>query len=208
MKMLALADIHAKEQVIEKVKRLRERNDECLVVCGDLTNNGPPEFAEEFFEAAGQCLFVPGNNDPPAILSIAKKHNALLHNKELSIKGISFVGFGYSPPTPFNTVGELSEEEIYRQMKNLPIKEESVLVLHSPPFGVLDEVDDMHAGSRSIRKIIELRRPRLALFGHIHELEGKKKVGETLCVNLPPAMNLRGALIEVSEKIDVRFRKL
>ncbi|MEM4367072.1 MAG: metallophosphoesterase family protein [Candidatus Anstonellales archaeon] len=209
MKLLALADIHAEEQVIKRIGRWKAGKDyDYAVVCGDLTNNGPPDFAEEFFETAENCLFVPGNNDPPAILEIAKRHNALLHNKEMKIKGLSFVGFGYSSPTPYNTVGELSEEEIYRQMKNLPISEESILVLHSPPFGVLDEVDDIHAGSRSVRKIIDLRKPSLALFGHVHEIEGKKKVGETLCVNLPPAMKLRCAIIDVGSKIEVKFRKL
>ena len=50
-----------------------------------------------------------------------------------------------------------------------------VLITHSPPFGVLDMVDDQehcgnfHAGSKSLMGAIYEKKPKLHIFGHIHE---------------------------------------
>eukprot|EP01065_Artemidia_motanka_P022665 TRINITY_DN2685_c0_g1_i1.p2 TRINITY_DN2685_c0_g1~~TRINITY_DN2685_c0_g1_i1.p2 ORF type:complete len:328 (+),score=109.22 TRINITY_DN2685_c0_g1_i1:65-985(+) len=62
-----------------------------------------------------------------------------------------------------------------------------VLLTHGPPFDVLDEADyerGMHWGAvPGLRRILAERRPKLHLFGHIHESNGTRQVGETLCVN-------------------------
>eukprot|EP01065_Artemidia_motanka_P029565 TRINITY_DN35660_c0_g1_i1.p1 TRINITY_DN35660_c0_g1~~TRINITY_DN35660_c0_g1_i1.p1 ORF type:complete len:336 (+),score=75.96 TRINITY_DN35660_c0_g1_i1:60-1010(+) len=61
-----------------------------------------------------------------------------------------------------------------------------VLLTHGPPHGVLDEADHcgVHwGGVPGVRRILAERRPKLHLFGHVHESNGVKQVGETLCVN-------------------------
>lgn len=68
-----------------------------------------------------------------------------------------------------------------------------ILVCHQPPYGILDKVTaeyapkqwkGKHAGSKAILDYIKKRQPKLVLCGHIHEQEGKKKIGKTQVHNL------------------------
>jgi hypothetical protein len=48
-----------------------------------------------------------------------------------------------------------------------------VLVLHGPPLGYGDlTIDGYHAGSRSLHRRLQSIRPKLAVYGHIHEARG------------------------------------
>lgn len=59
-----------------------------------------------------------------------------------------------------------------------------VLVTHGPPMGVLDRtVVGEDVGCEELRDAIAIVKPRLHVFGHIHEAYGARRVGETLCVN-------------------------
>jgi len=45
-----------------------------------------------------------------------------------------------------------------------------VLVTHGPPFGVLDKnYNQMHCGCKSLLQRVMQVRPKLHIFGHIHE---------------------------------------
>ncbi len=72
-------------------------------------------------------------------------------------------------------------------------KEIDVLVCHQPPFGVLDKVNfpgappswqGKHAGSKAILDYIKKYQPRYVFCGHIHEAEGKAKIGKSEIYNL------------------------
>jgi Icc-related predicted phosphoesterase len=70
-----------------------------------------------------------------------------------------------------------------------------VLVTHSPPHGILDEVarrlpflagvweSDTHVGCEELRTAVERLRPRLHVFGHIHEGYGRESRHGTDFVN-------------------------
>jgi Icc-related predicted phosphoesterase len=64
-----------------------------------------------------------------------------------------------------------------------------ILLTHGPPWSVLDVADatDTYAGtvsgSRILFEKVALTRPRLHLFGHIHEQRGAVRQGPTLFVN-------------------------
>jgi Icc-related predicted phosphoesterase len=59
------------------------------------------------------------------------------------------------------------------------IDSNTILVSHSPPYGVLDVTKTVrrrdhrlvttHIGNKKIRKLIEKRHPKYCLFGHVHE---------------------------------------
>ena len=76
-----------------------------------------------------------------------------------------------------------------------PAPEGCVLVLHSPPYGHCDGGDpDTHFGSKALLAAVEEKRPRLVVFGHIHEAWGcESAVGATPLRNLGPG----GTWIEV-----------
>jgi len=68
-----------------------------------------------------------------------------------------------------------------------------ILVCHQPPYGFLDKVKfkaapkhwhGKHAGSKTILDYIKRKQPKYVFCGHIHEGEGKKKIGKTEVYNL------------------------
>lgn len=68
-----------------------------------------------------------------------------------------------------------------------------ILLCHQPPYGILDKVNfsgapegwnGKHAGSKAILDYIRRYQPKYVFCGHIHEGEGKEKVGKTEVYNL------------------------
>ncbi len=73
-----------------------------------------------------------------------------------------------------------------------------ILVCHQPPYGYLDKTNHpsapkewkgKHAGSKVILDYIKKKQPRYVFCGHIHEGEGKAKIGKTEVYNLGVAGN-------------------
>ena len=103
--------------------------------------------------------------------------------------------------TPFNTPGELAEEEIYERIKDLPIDQKTILVCHCPPCGYFDSVRGEKTGSTSLLRIIHEKEPLVFLCGHIHELEGVARIGKTTVIKIPAAMNGKVAVLNTGEEI-------
>ncbi len=68
-----------------------------------------------------------------------------------------------------------------------------ILLCHQPPYGVLDKVSfkgapknwqGKHAGSKAILNYIKKHQPKYVFCGHIHEGEGKTKIGKSQVYNL------------------------
>jgi Icc-related predicted phosphoesterase len=59
-----------------------------------------------------------------------------------------------------------------------------LLVTHSPPYGILDKTKDKSVGSPALRTRVEQIRPRLHIFGHIHESHGRVMIGPTTFINV------------------------
>ncbi|MCK4650533.1 metallophosphoesterase [Candidatus Pacearchaeota archaeon] len=79
-------------------------------------------------------------------------------------------------------------KQILINFKNLDI-----LVCHQPPYGYLDETNHpsapkewrgKHAGSKVILNYIKKEQPKYVFCGHIHESEGKAKIGKSQIYNL------------------------
>ena len=80
-------------------------------------------------------------------------------------------------------------KRILRNFKNL-----DVLICHQPPYGYLDKVtgkygapkfyQGKHAGSKVILDYIKKHQPKYVFCGHIHEGEGKAKIGKSEIYNL------------------------
>ena len=66
--------------------------------------------------------------------------------------------------------------------ENIPT-DADVLITHQPPYGILDEGDDIHYGSKTLRESIKQSKPKYHLFGHIHGLNGIKKAGGIIYSN-------------------------
>ncbi len=209
MKILALSDLHAEEEVIDRLKaRSAGMNYDAVFFVGDITARGPVSYAEEVVSIFPHSFAVHGNMDTPDVIGRLNQLGVSVHGKKVKFGEWNIVGLGGSNPTPFHTPSETSEEQLEATLRASGIDNFSIVLSHPPPYGVLDEVGNGNAGSRAVRKIVEEKKPLLLVCGHIHEREGQQVLGETLIVKLGAAENLRAAEIEIGQHIEVKFIKL
>lgn len=208
MRILAVADIHGTEDAIRVVnEQIKKYSPDLFIVCGDLTHSSPPDWAKEFLNNIPiKSLVIPGNWDPENVISSMKESNAIyLHKRNLMINEYTFVGFGGSNPTPFNTPLEFSEEEIYNGLKDI-ITKGAILVVHAPAKGYLDRTPTTNnLGSESLTMIISEFSPILVISAHIHESRGFERDGKTTFVNPGPASKGYAAVIDLNAVIEVEL---
>ena len=208
-KALCVSDAHAEEQALEFLKKFLEREKpELVLVSGDLTHNGPIDYAENFLDtirASNADFFtVHGNMDPLRVKLFLDAKGNNIHARRVDWRGFTFAGFGGSPPTPHGTLIEYSEADIYEQLAPL-VDAKTIVVTHFPPHGILDETRDLkHVGSLSLRKIIEEKKPRAVICGHIHEREGERQALLTKIVKVAPLEHGKAVALEL-ETLAARF---
>lgn len=209
MKILAVGDIHGDYRKI--IKYLKNHRVDLIIITGDITQFGPAELGEEILNEISSfdvpVLAIPGNCDPETIPGKIENSRAVnIHGRSLIIKDIGICGFGGSNPTPFNTPLEFEEVEIYHQasksIKEVADEKISLLITHAPPYNTKTDLlpSGEHAGSTSIRKIIEEYQPSLNVCGHIHESRGVDSIGKTKIVNPGEISQGYGCLININDK--------
>ena len=210
MKLLALSDLHADEDLLDRLRNVAARSKyDAVLFCGDITNRGPVSYAQEAISLFPKAYAVHGNMDTPDVVAKLSEMGVNVHGKKVKMGEWNLVGLGGSNPTPFSTPSEISEEEIASTLARAGVDQFSIILSHPPPYGVFDEVGNgVHVGSKSVRKMVEDKRPILLICGHVHEHEGREILGETLIVKLAPAEKLRAAEIEIKDSIDVNFISL
>jgi len=209
MKILVMGDIHGQCQNI--FKYLQKNRVDLIILTGDITHFGPEKLGEEILNEI--CVFdtltlaIPGNCDQTYIYGEIESSNAInIHNKSVIMKNIGICGFGGSNTTPFNTPLEFAEMQIYSQLEKLMNEIENeeirILVTHAPPYNTKADIlpSGDHAGSESIRKIIEEFEPTLNLCGHIHESKAIDKIGNTIIINPGESSQGFASMVEINEK--------
>ncbi|VVC04032.1 3',5'-cyclic adenosine monophosphate phosphodiesterase CpdA [Candidatus Bilamarchaeum dharawalense] len=198
MKILAFSDLHHDELALESLTQLAKKHD-FVFICGDISRT--EIFADSVLHAFPNSFIIPGNWDSEHVNTIFSSTPNWVHEKRAEIgSGLNVVGFGFSPPTPFGTFGEISEQEIFSRMSKLKIDGNTLLLLHTPPKGYFDEALFRHIGSASILKIIEEKKPLAAFFGHAHEQIGTAMLGPTRLIKLPPANSMRACSLTIKNK--------
>ncbi len=199
MRLIAIADIHGRQYVMnELLKKVEEYSPEIVVICGDITHFGPGELAKTLLDQIPvKTLAIHGNvdsEDVPSYIDKSKAEN--IHLREYVYKNVKFVGLGGNHYSP---------DEI-EKAKSL-LDEKTVFVTHIPPYKVLDNaIFGIHAGSRDIRQLLEEKRPKLHLCGHIHERPGFDKINGTIVVNCSAGKRGAGALIDINDdEIDIEM---
>jgi len=189
MKILACADIHGEHPTYAwLVHCARETGCAAIVLAGDLL--GCPEdhpsvedaqradaaaIASMLEESEVPVLYIMGNDD---LVEFEPGAGSLrpLHGRRIDIGGYNFVGYRYSLPFICQDT-EKPEEEIARDLVALQdlVDEATVLVTHSPAFGILDVgILCRHAGSTSLLDLVERRQPRVHVHGHVHSKFGRQ----------------------------------
>jgi len=200
---LVLSDVHRREWVPAAARELvKEHSLDAVVLLGDITHFGPPQFAEEFIRELGaKCYAVPGNCDPLGTEACIKAAGVSLHGVKMNIDGRTWGGLGGSNPSIFRTPFEMPEEEIARLLE--PIMEEGmVLVLHNPSFGMFDTTfSGMHVGSTAIAEAVEKYKPSVVLSGHIHEDRGVVRKEGVWYMNPGAAKDRYAGMMELDDEV-------
>jgi Icc-related predicted phosphoesterase len=207
--IIAFSDLHSSQRFFEIFKKEFEKEkDKVFLFAGDLIDS--TKLSDEIFSFLevlsknNQVFAVPGNCDRSFVDKKLEELGINVDKKRKEIKGkeLNVVGFGGSLKTPFSTPNERKEEDFYSIFELVDSK--TILLSHSPPFGIFDEVGNEHIGSKVLREIIEKKSPYMLICGHVHETRGVEKVKSTIVVKLPPAKF--GFLAKINE--DIEFKNI
>ena len=197
MKVLIFSDIHGDMRALD---RLLAQPADIYIAAGDLSTFGRDlARSGELLQQLGErCWVLPGNHETEEQTRELCARFGLVdfHRQVKKLGATQWAGLGYSNPTPFNTPGEYTEEEIAEELARFDGLKPLYLVVHFPPYGTqLDQVaPGQHAGSKTLRDWVEREQPRYLFCGHIHECGGKSdRLGATQCFNVGKL----GYLIEV-----------
>lgn len=203
MRILAAADVHGVFGVYQWLVRLAaQKQADLLILAGDLFGGGWEQEQSEqakqlvaLFQAVPVPLLYLMGNDDYVALGYQDQRIQPLHGQRLEFGGYNFVGYQYTLPF-VGTVFVKPEKEIEKDVRTIEplLDSRTVLVTHSPAFGILDRVyGGEHAGSRSLAALIA-HKPVLAhIHGHIHESFGR----EGNCFNVAAAGQRRAVMIEL-----------
>lgn len=202
MKIYAVADLHgAQYRVNEACEIIKKYVPDVTCVCGDITQFGPGDVAQIILDQLpGTVLVITGNIDTIDVAEgIKQSHADDIHKKKVEIKGVTFLGL--------NGVSDQETKRFIQNNNNISLFcQLDVLVSHIPPYGFQDTVFlGKHAGSKTLLEIVETKRPRLMLCGHIHENPGFTKTNHTIVVNCSMGKRGKGALITFDEDITVKM---
>ena len=175
MRIQIFSDIH---NDLPALKRVISTPADLYISAGDLVTwmNGLPQCGR-VLQPLGEKLWVlPGNHESANQIARFCEEFGFrnFHEQVFKAGDYSVAGLGYSSPTPFDTPGEYSEEELTQKLAKFAGLSPLVLVCHAPPARTpLDQVrEGVHAGSSAVREFIKSHAPRHFFCGHIHEAAG------------------------------------
>lgn len=184
MKIVFIADTHGYES------QLVIPNGDVLVHAGDFSAwRGSEIESQEFDNWLGSLphkvkIFVPGNHDYPIYEKRYRISNAItLEDSFHVVDGIKFYGFPWQPSFSNWAYHILPGQSMQHKVDLIP-KDVDVLISHSPPFGILDElVSGRNVGIDELAKWSARYKPTVHAMGHIHEGYGKVVIGGTTFLN-------------------------
>lgn len=194
-KIIAISDTHTKHEqlIIEPCDILIHAGDESFMG----RENELREFAEWFDkQPAKHLVWIPGNHSvgfsaqyPRSLKWIkdASPRTNILINSDVTLEGLKIWG---SPVTPwFNdwAYNVNRGASIRKYWAAIP-DDTSIVVTHGPPYGILDVVSpgtyhEQHVGCEELMHRMQVLKPKLHVFGHIHEGYGRQTFMDTIFVN-------------------------
>ena len=211
MKLVCISDTHGKHRKLQELP-----HGDTIIFAGDFSNVGERYQVEDFFEWLKSQphkykVVIAGNHDKsfdpkytpqtvPHIISKPEWLNDLLktlpkyrihylENSGVEIEGIKFWG---SPITPdfgahFWAFNSPRGSSIKKYWDMIPI-DTDVLITHGPPVYRLDAVSGVqHVGCADLESTVFKVKPKIHVFGHIHEAYGKDESDKTRFVNASSA---------------------
>ena len=185
MKLVLISDTHGRH------RDLKLPEGDILIHAGDISKHGELEVIADFNDWLKPLPFqakivIAGNHDfcfeqvnGQALLS-----NAIyLQDSSVTISGTKFYGSPWQPRF-CNMAFNLDRGELLRQKWDMIPSDTDILITHSPPQGVCDQIlRGDFVGCQDLLEATERIKPKLHVFGHIHEAYGVFKDKYTTFVN-------------------------
>lgn len=189
MRVVCLSDTHGKHRLLKSLPHA-----DCIIHAGDVSKDGSERSCLDFLSWFSKLdykykVFIAGNHDfyferesPKYLAKMLPSNLIYLNDTGATIEGINIWG---SPVTPtffdwaFNRA---RGSAINKHWKLIP-NNTDVLVSHGPPSGIMDNVAGFHVGCTDLLKKVKLIKPKLHLFGHIHNQVGQELKDQSLFVN-------------------------
>lgn len=166
-------------------QQVGDRGEEVRSAIADVLEKQYAEVAEAL--RGGTGLVIHGNVDRPSLLRESLPDGFdYLQGEMVEIDGVRFGFVGGGVSTPLQAEGEVSDEEMARMLEEMgPVE---VLCTHVAPALRplrLDVVTGREErGSEPVLGYLREHRPRLHLFGDIHQAQATTwRIGPTRCIN-------------------------
>jgi Icc-related predicted phosphoesterase len=195
VKLLLFSDLHCDREAAESLAR-RARGADVLVGAGDYTNvrnvKNLAVCLDPLLGTGKPIVLVAGNNESTQELASFCTDwpgAQVLHGSSVTLLGVTFFGVGGGiPVTPFGAWSyDFDEDQATTLLAECPTC--GVLVVHSPPKGVVDVSGrGANIGSVAVRDTIIRTAPQLVVCGHVHNCNGQMgELDGTPVVNAGPA---------------------
>jgi predicted phosphodiesterase len=187
MRIVAISDTHGFH------RSLQIPDGDVLVHAGDCTRYGRLAEVDDLNDWLGSLphrhkIVIAGNHDScferdrdaaETLLTNA----TYLQDSAITLDGLHFYGSPWQPEFQQWSFNLPRGEPLREKWLMIPV-ETDVLITHGPPHGILDQIHDFqHAGCEELLAAVERLRPRVHIFGHIHEGAGVAERGPTRFIN-------------------------
>jgi predicted phosphohydrolase len=185
--LVAMADTHGYHE------SLRVPPGDILIHAGDLGRFGTLDELRDFDAFLGSLphrhkIVVAGNHDwcfqrTPELARATLSQATLLCDEAAIVEGIRFYGSPWQPEFMDWAFNLPRGAQLAEKWALIP-DDTDVLVTHGPPFGIGDRTwSGSHVGCEDLLRRVRQVRPRLHVFGHIHEGGGVYREDATVFVN-------------------------
>lgn len=193
MKILLISDTHSKHGFISDKDLVPA---DMIICAGDISNRGWKSEVENFmfwFDSLNYKykILIAGNHDfffeknDEEVVEMLKKYPSItyLNTSGITIDGVKIWGCPYQPWFHNWAFNVERGPELKHYWDKIPL-DTDILVTHTPPYKILDRTlyGDTPGCIDLLNKIKEVK-PKLNIFGHIHEAYGVEKIDGITFVN-------------------------
>jgi len=209
MKIVCISDTHNKHE------ELILPEGDCIIHAGDFTEAGSKKETKNFLEWFSSLEFdhkilIAGNHD----FYLEKKFYKLdqiipnnihyLQDSGVRIDNINFWGSPYIPDDNNWAFSKNRGKQISEHWDKIPV-DTNILITHSPPFGIMDELDNkLMVGCKNLKGRLKKLQLSHHIFGHVHNEYGKTKISKTLFVN---SSSIDESYRVINNPISIEFRQ-
>lgn len=207
MRIVLISDTHAQH------RKLQVPRGDMLIHAGDICHRGKSlEVIEDFnawlkTQSHQYKIVIAGNHDRPFEKYPEQATSLIpeaiyLEDSGIQINGIRIWGSPVSPWFLNMAFNRSRGASIRRHWNEIPFGTD-ILITHTPPRGIMDKTRlGFNAGCKDLLKAVKEVKPKLHVFGHIHEAYGKYQEGETTFINAS-MMNKKYVLANEPQVIDL-----